>query len=75
MQPLALIELSFVDAAGTPNLKEVEWGAGQFVSRTRLTVPNTIGANRIRLYARWMNRRAEAGPWSLPVEFNPQIAG
>jgi hypothetical protein len=65
------IELSLVNGTTPVTDSEADNGNSTFVTRCRPTIDTNIGFARLRVYARYIGRRAQPGPWSLPVQFSP----
>ena len=66
-------ELSLVNGAATPANGDAERGDKRCTSRCLARVSTGGCAPQMRLYARWRTRSGATSPWSLAVDFRPQI--
>lgn len=64
-------EVSLVDGGSTPTAGEADLGVIRHVTKARCTVDTNIGKNSLRVYARYVGRRSQFGPWSMPLAFTP----
>lgn len=65
------IEVSLVDGTVASVDGEADVGVKTFITKSRARINTNIGKARLRVYARYVGRRAQTGPWSLPLQFSP----
>lgn len=64
-------EISLVDGSTDATEGEADMGVKTFVSKSRCTISTDVGKPALRVYARYVGRRAQYGPWSMPLAFSP----
>lgn len=65
------LEISLVNGTIDPADGEADAGIKTFQTKARCSVDTSVGFARLRVYVRYIGRRAQTGPWSLPVQFSP----
>lgn len=65
-------EISLVNGTSPATAGEADTGVKTFVSKARCRISTDLGKPRLRVYARYVGRRAQYGPWSRPAEFSPR---
>jgi hypothetical protein len=67
-------EVSLCDGTGAPVEGEADSGVKTFVSKSRVSINTQIGKAKVRAYARYVGKRAQFGPWSMPQVFSQPSA-
>jgi hypothetical protein len=64
--------VSLVDATSPAVIGEADRGVTVQVTKARPRISTDLGKPCLRVYARYLGRRAQAGPWSRHVKFSPR---
>jgi hypothetical protein len=61
------VQIAVVDGTSPEVDNEAETARNVFVARSPAGLNSTKMPGKVRLYARWMTRRGQTGPWTVPL--------